>query len=284
MKSDIWMPLYIGDYAADTLSLSLAEHGAYLLALMAYWRKRGPLTQCEAESIMREHCPSIARFFQVQDGIWRHKRVEAELAIANQRSDHGRRAARAKWDARAMPEHTPSNARTMPKACPSQSPSQSPSPSPDPKPKDISVDPCAPRTPRPKFEIPSLEQVKLHAAKIGLSETEAVKFIAHYESNGWRVGRNPMKSWPAAMTNWKLNFQSRTYQDATARPNGANGSGPGGAAQVAMGKELDRITERIQAIRGGYSGLQDWSGPDRAEIANLKVRASQIKHLLGIKY
>lgn len=31
---------------------------------------------------------------------------------------------------------------------------------------------------------------------------EARKFYAYYESNGWRVGKNPMKNWKAAAQNW----------------------------------------------------------------------------------
>lgn len=58
---------------------------------------------------------------------------------------------------------------------------------------------------------PALESVKLEAAKIGLPETEAVRFHAYYESNGWRVGKNPMRSWTAALINWRTNFQQGTY-------------------------------------------------------------------------
>ncbi|MDE2103532.1 MAG: hypothetical protein KGL39_40200 [Patescibacteria group bacterium] len=61
--------------------------------------------------------------------------------------------------------------------------------------------------PLPRFQKPSLDQVKLQCAKMGLSEIEAEKFFNYYESNGWRVGRNPMKSWVHALTNWKNNAQ-----------------------------------------------------------------------------
>jgi hypothetical protein len=56
-----------------------------------------------------------------------------------------------------------------------------------------------------KFSRPTLEQAKLSAAKIGLSDFECEKFFNYYESNGWRVGKNPMKSWPHAMVNWSKN-------------------------------------------------------------------------------
>ncbi len=52
------------------------------------------------------------------------------------------------------------------------------------------------------------------------SETIGTEFWDYYESNGWRVGRNPMKDWKAAARRWKrsptrinnqqpLNFQDR---------------------------------------------------------------------------
>lgn len=57
------------------------------------------------------------------------------------------------------------------------------------------------------FAPPSLESVKLQAAKIGLPEHEAEAFHAHHEAGGWRMKTGPMRSWTAALTKWNLNWR-----------------------------------------------------------------------------
>jgi len=39
----------------------------------------------------------------------------------------------------------------------------------------------------------------------GSNRDEAERFWNYYESNGWKVGRNPMKNWKAAAANWLKN-------------------------------------------------------------------------------
>ena len=34
---------------------------------------------------------------------------------------------------------------------------------------------------------------------------DAERFVSYYTSNGWRVGRNPMKDWKAACRSWARN-------------------------------------------------------------------------------
>lgn len=70
-----------------------------------------------------------------------------------------------------------------------------------------------------KFQKPTQPQCHLYAAKIGLSENESVKFFNFYESKGWKVGKNPMVSWPHAMTGWK-NRQSNFLNYDQSQSNG----------------------------------------------------------------
>lgn len=58
-----------------------------------------------------------------------------------------------------------------------------------------------------KFRKPTLEEVKAYIKEKGyVFDPEA--FMSYYESNGWRVGRNPMKSWKAACAYWNKNEKS----------------------------------------------------------------------------
>ena len=45
------------------------------------------------------------------------------------------------------------------------------------------------------------------------AKLEAEKFVNYYTSNGWKVGKNPMKNWRASANNWITN--STTYAKGT---------------------------------------------------------------------
>jgi hypothetical protein len=41
------------------------------------------------------------------------------------------------------------------------------------------------------------------------NQISAQRFFDHYESNGWRVGKNPMKNWQAAIRTWEQSDSAR---------------------------------------------------------------------------
>src|SRR3984957_20231253 len=80
-----WMPLYVGDYLGDTGHLTTAQHGAYLLLMMHYWRK-GELPDddrqlCKIAKLpLKTWCQYRATLQDFFYEGWKHKRIDAELA------------------------------------------------------------------------------------------------------------------------------------------------------------------------------------------------------------
>lgn len=59
--------------------------------------------------------------------------------------------------------------------------------------------------PKQKFVPPTVDEVKAYAAEMGYVDFNAIKFHAHYESNGWMVNKNKMKNWKASVRYWANN-------------------------------------------------------------------------------
>lgn len=125
------MPMFWGDYFADTRHLTTEQHGAYLLLLGSMWMAGGSLPDNDRQLAniagvslqkWRKIAPVIRPFFTISDdGRLTHKRVEKEKDrvtnfITRQRSNGSRR-----WqpnplnnnetdDAMALPSHIPRDA------------------------------------------------------------------------------------------------------------------------------------------------------------------------------
>jgi hypothetical protein len=52
------------------------------------------------------------------------------------------------------------------------------------------------------FVKPTADQILEFGKTLDPAFTEAHKFIDYYESNGWKVGRNPMRDWKCTVRNW----------------------------------------------------------------------------------
>lgn len=134
--TDVWMPLYIGSYMADTGRLSTEQHGAYMLLIMDYWRKGPPPDDDEVlASITKlpalrwlKHRPIIANFFKLTGGEWRHKRIEEEIANALQthsaRSGAGKAGALARWGQSHSGANGKGNSNVIQNDAPSPSPKE----------------------------------------------------------------------------------------------------------------------------------------------------------------
>ena len=95
-KPDLWMPFFIADYLADTAHLSTEQHGAYILMLLAAWRRGGSLPNDPAQlaaitrlpaARWRQHASILLAFFAVADDTIVQGRLAAEYAEAVRAND-----------------------------------------------------------------------------------------------------------------------------------------------------------------------------------------------------
>lgn len=74
-------------------------------------------------------------------------------------------------------------------------------------------------TKRKRFDKPSISEIKQYCIERN-NNVNAEQFFDHYESNGWKVGKNSMKDWKAAVRTWerseyrKPNSKKNSKEDA----------------------------------------------------------------------
>ncbi len=69
------------------------------------------------------------------------------------------------------------------------------------------------RTSKKRFVEPTSEEVRAYCLD-RKNTVDPQRFLDHYESNGWRVGRNAMKDWKAAVRTWEKNGFSDSNGEA----------------------------------------------------------------------
>ena len=83
-----------------------------------------------------------------------------------------------------------------------------------------------------RFVPPTVEEVRNYCDERN-NDVDPEKFVAYYTSNGWKVGKNPMKDWKAAVRTWEKN----SYGKPLNKPNGYK----------AGGNEFTALLERMEA-------------------------------------
>jgi len=70
-------------------------------------------------------------------------------------------------------------------------------------------------TQKKKFTPPTVDEIKEYCKEQNYTNVDAEKWLAFYESNGFKVGRLPMKSWKASVRYWSKNdFNSGNKKSA----------------------------------------------------------------------
>lgn len=82
------------------------------------------------------------------------------------------------------------------------------------KPASTEVVVAKKKAPAKRFVKPTLDQIaeEFFSKKSMTCLDDAETFFNHYESNGWKVGKNSMKNWKATVAQWhKRNKEGNTH-------------------------------------------------------------------------
>lgn len=140
------------------------------------------------------------------------------LYHADQRSEQAKKAIEARWAKKRQDEQRNSDTHCIQPEDDSNTesntlsntlsntplplPYPSPLPSPQPLPIHDKSDREAQKNKNAAFSKPTLEDIEAYC-KERANKVEAHRFLSYYESNGWKVGKNPMKDWKAAIRTWE---------------------------------------------------------------------------------
>ena len=218
------MPLFIGDYLADTARLTTEQHGAYLLLIMDYWRNGPPpddaAVLCQITRLSNDAWSNaqamLRRFFTVIDGVWRHKRIDKELESAGTKKDRAidkaKTAAAARWAKVEAERQTklnassnaPSNAPSTPQTMLNRCPSPSPSPSEKPNSKSKALASRLPNDWQPNDE--DIQFCKTNRPDLNHAAI-ADAFRDYWIAVAGAKGRK--LDWPATWRNWIRNQKAQ---------------------------------------------------------------------------
>jgi uncharacterized protein YdaU (DUF1376 family) len=135
VKTDIFIPIYLGDYLRDTGDLTTEEHGAYFLILLHMWTADGKLPVARLGQISRlpperweSAWETLRRFFVVDGSTATQKRLTRELGNAQAR----RETSRVNGARGGRPNNHPVNHPVYRPGNPDHNPGKTSSPSPSP--------------------------------------------------------------------------------------------------------------------------------------------------------
>ena len=205
----------IGDYASHTSRLSIYEDIAYRRLLDLYYLTERPLNGClkdvAREIGMMDSLSDVEyvlkKFFIEDGGMWRNNRCDLEIKAYQNKRESASKAGKASAKARQSKgsEQSSNDSETdVDENSTDVQPNNNHKPITNNQEQEQEQ---KKKKATKKFVKPSVDEINTYCRE-RKNSINAEQFFAHYESNGWKVGKNPMKNWKAAVITWEKRSQN----------------------------------------------------------------------------
>jgi hypothetical protein len=159
-----------------------------------------------------------------------------------------------------------------------------PDPDPDPDPDRT---PPPTRAREPSSELPPRLQAVSMTAPAGVDTEFAGYVYDDWHGRGGKDGAGIEVAWLHYVTK-RWTRERKEWQAGTHKGNGHATTAQRqpasyGANVVVLGKELERVIDRMKTIKATYGDHQSWAKADVAEFGRLKARRAELRQVLGVK-
>jgi hypothetical protein len=165
----------------------LAQAGGFLpTKVIPVLAMQMQVTEAKVQAVINNY-----ELFMLVDQNFYSERLNKHLEVRKQLSDAGRKGAEKKWLNARNDSHPISHPNSLPNSLPYGN-------------KERKKESKEIKESR-RFTPPTREDVIQHMmTKLDdfTAQGQADQFMNHYTSNGWKVGKNPMKDWKAAVNQW----------------------------------------------------------------------------------
>jgi uncharacterized protein YdaU (DUF1376 family) len=197
MAKDPAFLFYPGDYVSGTMGMTFEEKGAYMDLLMLQFNRGHMNTHMIQHTVGHLWDQVKCKFIQDNEGLWYNVRLDVEKEKRKTFTESRRNNMKPK----DKPSYEPPYETHMQHHMDSHMENENENIN-----KDINNN-------KSKCSFEQAFEYMANKISLDLAKIEAEKFFNYYESNGWKVGKNPMKNWRASANNWITN--STTYAKGT---------------------------------------------------------------------
>jgi hypothetical protein len=196
MSKDPAFLFYSSDFLTGTMFMDNEQVGKFIRLICAQHQK-GRLTEKDMLKICVTHDEDIFSKFTVDGaGLYYNERLEQEVEKRKAYSESRRNNRKKKED---MIDTSLSYVPHMENENENENIID-----------NVVIDKPIEEKPK-RFVKPTIEQLEAYMEERGMNNV-ANRFYDHYESNGWKVGKNPMKDWKASVRTWEPNHKKITTQ------------------------------------------------------------------------
>jgi hypothetical protein len=196
MSKDPAFLFYSSDFLTGTMFMDNEQVGKFI-RLMCAQHQKGRLTEKDMLKICGTHDEDIFEKFALDGaGLYYNERLEQEVEKRKAYSESRRNNRKKKED---MIDTSLSYVPHMENENENENIID-----------NVVIDKPIEEKPK-RFVKPTIEQLEAYMEERGMNNV-ANRFYDHYESNGWKVGKNSMKDWKASVRTWEPNHKKITTQ------------------------------------------------------------------------